>query len=180
MDELTVAGCLAVYCIILKQQRRLRGMGSSPLVTAMSDDEETNRDLAAYNALLALWRSENPIKTTKLQVLLAVNAGLIAATQFAQQVLLLCLTGFAFSLVWGLSIARTTLSQQAWKIKLNDIAARHGGDPRFNVLDTVDAERRTPGWLRAIGGVSSRYYLIAAPLGLTAAWLIALLTAMTP
>ena len=39
----------------------------------MTDNEQTKSDLEAFSMLLDLWKGENPIKTTKLQVLLAVN-----------------------------------------------------------------------------------------------------------
>jgi hypothetical protein len=43
------------------------------------------------------------------------------------------------------------------------------------VLDTLEAERLAPGFLRLFGGVSSKYYLVVAPLVLCAAWLVAFL-----
>lgn len=48
----------------------------------MADTEETTREWEAYKLLLDLWKQENPIKTTKLQVLLAVNGGLLSVVQF--------------------------------------------------------------------------------------------------
>ena len=50
---------------------------------APQDDLETERDLESYKMLLQLWMGENPIKTTKLQILLAVNAILTSAVQLA-------------------------------------------------------------------------------------------------
>lgn len=144
----------------------------------MSEGRDTNTDLEAYTTLMDLWRAENPIKTTKLQVLLAVNAGLIAVAVLngglvdKNAPLFAC--GFLFCGVWTLSIARTVLSQQAWKNKLNEISARHPGDIRFSVLDTGPAENRAPYWLRTLGGVSSKYYLVASPVLLCGGWLAAL------
>lgn len=145
----------------------------------MSEGHDTNTDLAAYTALMGLWRAENPIKTTKLQVLLTVNAGLIAVTVLngglAANNAPLFVSGVLFCGVWTLSIARTVLSQQAWKSKLNEISARHPGDIRFAILDTGAAEARAPRWLRTLGGVSSKYYLVATPVLLCAAWAAALM-----
>ncbi|MBI4255483.1 MAG: hypothetical protein HY616_10450, partial [Candidatus Rokubacteria bacterium] len=46
----------------------------------MNDQErQAERDYQAYQSLLDLWARENPIKTTKLQMLLAVNALLVSA-----------------------------------------------------------------------------------------------------
>ncbi len=144
----------------------------------MSDEDRTQLDLAAYATLVELWRQENPIKTTKLQTLLAVNAGLIAVATLnggmAEINAMVFVCGLLFSGVWTLSIARTVLSQQAWKVKITEISARHPGDPRFLVLDTEAAEQRVPRWLRVLGGVSSKYYLVASPLLLCVGWLIAL------
>jgi hypothetical protein len=141
-------------------------------------EDETGKDLSNYTALVALWQGENPIKTLKLQVLLAVNAGLIAVVVLNGGLVAvnapLCACGLFFSLIWTLSIGRTVLSQQAWKIKLGDICARHPGDARFSLLETRDAERRVTPWLRAVGSVPSKYYLVAGPAGLTVVWLMAL------
>lgn len=144
----------------------------------MNQDHDTHTDLTAYTALIDLWRAENPIKTTKLQVLLAVNAGLIAVAVIngglvdKNAPLFGC--GFLFCGVWTLSIARTVLSQQAWKVKISEISACHPGDIHFSILDTSAAEARAPRWLRLLGGVSSKYYLVASPVLLCGAWLTAL------
>jgi hypothetical protein len=47
----------------------------------MPDSEELQRDLDAYGRLVGLWAQENPIKTNKLQVLLAVNGLLVTGLQ---------------------------------------------------------------------------------------------------
>ena len=142
-------------------------------------EEPRERDLQLYRQLLELWQAENPIKTIKLQFLLATNALLLAAVQLNGGLVadnrLAMLGGFVLCAVWTLSIGRTALFQKAWKTRLDDIARRHADDPRFQLLDQRDALRRAPGWLRALGGVSSKYYLLGAPAGFAVAWLLAAL-----
>ena len=142
----------------------------------MTDSEETKSDYEAFAMLLDLWKSENPIKTTKLQVLLAVNGILLSVAQLngglVSENLPIFLAGFVLCLVWTLSIGRTCLFQKAWKIKMINIAKGHDGDPRFHILETDDAKRAAPFWLRAFGGVSSKYYLLASPFVFAIGWLV--------
>ena len=141
----------------------------------MTGNERTKSDLEAFSMLLDLWKGENPIKTTKLQVLLAVNGLLLSVVQLNGGLVLknlpLFLVGFALCLVWTLSIGRTCLFQRAWKIKMLEIAEGHAGDPRFEILDTDAAKRAAPLWLRVFGGVSSKYYLLASPFVFAVGWL---------
>lgn len=141
----------------------------------MTENEQTKSDLEAFSMLLDLWKSENPIKTTKLQVLLAVNGILLSVVQLNGGLVLknlpLFLAGFVLCLVWTMSIGRTCLFQRAWKIKMLKIAEGHTGDPRFEVLDTDAAKRVAPLLLRAFGGVSSKYYLLASPFVFAIGWL---------
>ncbi len=138
----------------------------------MSDNPQTEDDLQTYNTLLQLWQAENPIKTIKLQFLLATNAGLLGFLSLGNgNTTLLATGGFVLNMVWLLSIGRTSLFQKAWKNKLDDIAQRHRDDTRFQILNITSAEKRAPAWLRVIGGVSSRYYLLGTPTGLALAWL---------
>ena len=141
----------------------------------MTDNDSTKSDLEAYSMLLDLWKGENPIKTTKLQVLLAVNGILLSVVQLNGGLIAdnlpLFLAGFVLCLVWTLSIGRTCLFQKAWKIKMLTIAQEHPGDRRFQVLDTDAAKRAAPLWLRAFGGVSSKYYLLASPFVFAIGWL---------
>ena len=141
----------------------------------MTGNERTKSDLEAFSMLLDLWKGENPIKTTKLQVLLAVNGLLLSVVQLNGGLVLknlpLFLAGFVLCLVWTLSIGRTCLFQRAWKIKMLDIAEGHVGDPRFEILNTDAAKRAAPLWLRAFGGVSSKYYLLASPFVFAIGWL---------
>jgi hypothetical protein len=146
--------------------------------TAMSTEE---KDYEAYKAYLNLWLSENPIKTNKLQVLLVVNGLLVSTLQvtggFTPDNWFLFVAGATFSLIWILSMGRTSLFQQVWQIKANDIAARpaYGADPRFQILNTTAAEGRAPRWLRRLGRTSSKYYLLGAPILFAACWSIALI-----
>src|SRR5688500_15297532 len=134
----------------------------------------TERDYQTYMAILELWSRENAIKTTKLQVLLAVNALLVSVVSIAAPRWYLCLAGAFLSLIWMFSIGRTSLFQDVWQIKLADIRGRHPDDPRFAILDTGDARRRARPMLRAFGAMPSKWYLLFSPLLLSVAWLIAL------
>lgn len=149
----------------------------------MSHDDPARRatedDLEAYRLLLGLWMQENPIKTNKLQVLLAVNGLLVSAATVAggvgQAWWALPAAGVLFNAIWTLSIGRTSLFQEAWQIKLREIAARHAGDPRFAVLETKTARTHAPLLLRVFGSVSSRWYLVLSPIVLAVAWTVVLL-----
>lgn len=136
-------------------------------------DEHHEQDLENYRMLLTLWQSENPIKTIKLQFLLASNAGLLGFFALAtDNTTWLAAGGCVLNVIWVLSIGRTSLFQKAWKNKLDEIAARHADDARFQILDIRAAEARAAGWLRFLGGVSSKYYLLGAPVGFAIAWCI--------
>lgn len=145
----------------------------------MPPDDDTTKDLQAYHALLELWRQENPIKTNKLQVLLAVNGFLLCVVPlnggFVSVNWPLCLGGAVLSLVWTLSLGRTSLFQKVWQIKLQSLAAKYPDDPRFRVADPDEAIGQAPGWLRLVGGVSSKYYLLGAPIVFFLGWTAALL-----
>ena len=142
----------------------------------MPDDEKTRKDYEAFSRLVDLWSKENPIKTTKLQVLLAVNGLLLSAVQlndgFVEKNLPLFFGGALFSLIWTLSIGRTALFQKIWRKKLESIAANYPEDARFKVFENEGAKRQIPLWLRILGGVSSKYYLLCAPFILCIIWLI--------
>ncbi len=140
--------------------------------------DPVERDFAAYQMLLGLWTQENPIKTNKLQVLLAVNGLLVSAASvgegFTARKWPVYAAGAAFSFVWVLSIGRTSLFQDAWQRKLEELRDRHPGDPRFTVLDTKPARAKAALMLRLAGGVSSRWYLVFSPVVLALAWLVLL------
>jgi len=143
----------------------------------MGDD--TGRDWEAYQVLLDLWKQENPIKTTKLQVLLAVNGGLISVVSFSGGFVAsnwpLYAIGALLSGVWVLSIGRTVLYQQLWNEKLKRLAENHPGDPRFHARDVSDVAAEPSWYLRRLGGISSKYYLLGAPVVLCAIWVLLLL-----
>jgi len=90
---------------------------------ALSNVENDYND---YKILLELWKSENPIKTNKLQVLLVVNGLLISAMQvaggFVPDNWAIYVAGAAFSLVWVLSIGRTSLYQKYWLKKIEALS----------------------------------------------------------
>jgi len=139
-----------------------------------SDTDRVERDYASYRHLVDLWARENGIKTAKLLVLLATNALLIAAVSVAGGLLPknwpLCLAGAAFSLVWVLSLGRTSLFQEGWRLKIRECAARYPEDARFQVLEAAGERGRAPLILRVMGAVPSVYYLVGAPVILFLVW----------
>jgi len=142
---------------------------------------EGEKDYEAYKDYLELWKSENPIKTNKLQVLLIVNGILVSAIQiaggFKTDNWFLFLAGAVFSFIWVLSIGRTSLFQKVWEIKAKSIAEKeeYKDDPRFQAFNTEAQEKEAPFWLRIFGCVSSKYYLIGAPLLFSLIWLVLLI-----
>jgi len=134
-----------------------------------------DRDYESYKQLLDLWARENPIKTNKLQVLLVVNGLLLSAVSvsggFAQRNWPIYLGGAVFSLVWVLSIGRTSLFQKIWQVKINELARKYKDDDRFHIHDKTPHIQKTPKFLRIVGGVSSKYYLIGAPFVFCISWL---------
>ena len=145
----------------------------------MTDQElQVERDYQAYQSLLDLWARENPIKTTKLQMLLAVNALLVSALNVSGGIArgrwFLYLAGTLFSFIWVFSIGRTSLFQDVWQIKIADLRKRHPDDPRFSILETDEARRRARPLLRGFGAISSKWYLLFAPLAFALAWLVVL------
>ncbi|MDD1660965.1 MAG: hypothetical protein LUQ49_00710 [Methanomicrobiales archaeon] len=143
-----------------------------------SETDSGEKDYASYRLLVDLWAGENPIKTAKLLILLATNALLIAAMALAGGPVPgnwpICLAGAGFSLVWALSLGRTVLFQELWRLKIREIAARHPADARFQVLDTRGEREKAPVLLRMMGAIPSAYYLLGTPLLLLILWLGAL------
>lgn len=141
----------------------------------MSTNAQIEIDLQTYNTLLGLWQSENPIKTIKLQFLLATNAILLGflfiGGGFIAPHLYLPVGACVLNIIWMLSIGRTSLFQKAWKNKLDVIAQQYPDDARFQILHIRSAEAQAPAWLRVLGGVSSKYYLLGAPCLFATAWL---------
>ena len=144
--------------------------------------DPTEKDYRAYKTYLDLWASENPIKTNKLQVLLVVNGLLVSALQLGDGSMIgkwpIFLAGAVLSAIWVMSIGRTSLYQKVWQHKAWQIAANHPDDPRFQTFDTDEAKTHTPQWLQKLGGISSRYYLLGAPVVFSIAWAIGLLYLM--
>ena len=140
--------------------------------------DRVERDYASYRLLVGLWAGENPVKTAKFLVLLATNALIIAAMSVSGGLVPknwpLCLAGAAFSLVWILSLGRTVLFQEGWRLKIREIAARYPGDARFQVLETGGEREKAPFVMRAMGAVPSNYYLLGTPVVLLICWLVAL------
>lgn len=121
-----------------------------------------------YKIVFDLWKSENSIKTSKLQVLLATNSILVSAFFLAGQSIWIALVGFVFSLVWIMSIGRTVSYQQHWKSMLEDIRTQYSSNPIFQIHST---KAKVAFW----GKVPSKYYLLGTPIGATIAWLITLI-----
>lgn len=138
-------------------------------------DQDAEVDYQVYRSLLDLWSKENPIKTTKLQVLLAVNALLVSALNFSGGITAskwyLYVAGAIFCFVWTFSIGRTCLFQDVWGIKMSEIRRRHAGDPRFSILETKEAEKKASMLMRVFGAIPSRYYLLFTPFFFAIAWL---------
>jgi hypothetical protein len=148
---------------------------SVPSNVGIDNDKQKERDLAVYESLLDLWSKENPIKTTKLQVLLVVNGLLVSAINvsghgFGKDVWFVYLAGGIFNLIWTLSIGRTALFQEVWQMKLGELRDRYPDDPRFSILETKQYRQKAPGVLRAFGFVSSRWYLLFSPFVFAITW----------
>jgi hypothetical protein len=150
----------------------------------MSEQERPEElDYQTYKSLLDLWARENPIKTAKLQVLLAVNALLVSAVNISGGIRAskwyVYFGGAIFSLIWMFSIGRTALFQDVWQIKIADLRRQHPNDPRFSILETKDAQERARPLLRMFGGVPSKWYLLFSPLAFALAWIAILVFALT-
>jgi hypothetical protein len=139
-------------------------------------------DYQTYQTLLDMWSKENPIKTTKLQVLLAVNALLVSAVQISGGInrskWYVYLAGAVFSLIWMFSIGRTALFQDVWQIKIADLRKKHPDDPRFSILESEAERKRAKPMMRLFGAIPSKYYLLLSPLALAVAWLAVLVKAL--
>jgi len=140
--------------------------------------QQEQRDFDTYKMVVDLWSRENPIKTTKLQVLLAVNALLVSALNFSgglkPENWHIYLAGSIFSLVWTFSIGRTCLFQDVWQIKAAEFRKRYPNDPRFSLLETAEEQKQVRPLIRRFGFVPSKYYLLFTPFGFTVIWLLIL------
>ncbi|MEE9553152.1 MAG: hypothetical protein V3W18_02550 [candidate division Zixibacteria bacterium] len=139
------------------------------------ETNKSDKDYEIYKHLLDLWAKENPIKTNKLQVLLVVNGLLLTAVNvsggFIAKNWPIYLGGAIFSLVWVLSIGRTSLFQKVWQVKINELANNYPDDERFQILNNTNQIKNAPLLLRIFGGVSSKYYLLGAPFLFCIIWL---------
>jgi len=141
------------------------------------DNNGAERDYEIFRHLVDLWAKENPIKTSKLQVLLVVNSLILTAVNisggFKRENWLLYLGGAVFSLVWVLSIGRTSLFQDIWQVKIEGLARKHPEDQRFQIMKYGKEDlKAVPLFLRIAGGVPSKYYLIGAPFLFCTVWLV--------
>lgn len=121
-----------------------------------------------YKLLLDLWKSENPIKTNKLQMLMATNSILLSAFFLTEHTFGIALVGFVFSLVWVLSIGRTVSYQHHWYSQMEDLRKKYTGNTMFQIHSV---EVKPPVW----GRVSSRYYLLGTPFSTAISWLAVML-----
>jgi len=145
--------------------------------------EAVELDYQLYKSLVELWSRENPIKTTKLQVLLAVNALLVSAVNLSGGIeakkWYVYVAGAIFSLIWTFSIGRTSLFQEVWEIKIKDLRRRYPDDRRFSILETREQQKQAPLMLRLFGAVPSRWYLLLSPFAFALAWLAVLLISLS-
>jgi hypothetical protein len=136
--------------------------------------DQTEKDYIAYKAYVDLWAAENQIKTNKLQVLLLINGLLVATLQVTGGFHIanwpLFMTGSVFCAIWVMSIGRTSLFQKVWRAKAIEFSITYAGDNRFQLLDTNAAQLAAPRWLRFLGAVPSRFYLLGTPVVFLLAW----------
>lgn len=146
--------------------------------TSKDPDEQAEWDYQTYKTLLDLWSKENPIKTTKLQVLLAVNGLLVSAVNISGGISserwYVYLAGAIFCLIWTFSIGRTVLFQDIWQIKLEELRERYPGDSRFSILETDQQKKNARPMIRIFGAISSKWYLLFSPFVFAIAWLVIL------
>ena len=121
-----------------------------------------------YKLLFELWMAENPIKTNKLQMLMATNSILISAFFLAGQTVWIALAGFLFSFVWILSIGRTLSFQQHWRSQMEDVRSHNSNNAMFQVHSL---KIKPDVW----GRVPSKYYTLGTPIATTLAWLVVVL-----
>jgi len=140
--------------------------------------EDEQRDFDTYKMVVDLWSRENPIKTAKLQVLLAVNALLVSALNFSgglrPENWHIYIAATVFNLVWTFSIGRTCLFQDVWQIKAGEFLKRYPNDRRFSLLETAAEQKQVRPLMRRFGFVPSKYYLLFTPFGFTVIWLLTL------
>jgi hypothetical protein len=141
----------------------------------MGDQENhVEQDYLNYKVLLDLWSKENPIKTTKLQMLLAVNiSGGVSGSKWY-----VYLAAAVFCLIWMFSIGRTVLFQDIWQHKLQELQMRYPNDSRFSILQTKPYRERVSPLSRAFGAVPSKWYLLFSPFIFALVWLTVLVISL--
>lgn len=136
---------------------------------------EPEKDYEIYTQLIDLWAKENSIKTSKHQMVLAVNGLLLAAISindgFVAKNWPIYLGGAILCLVWVLSIGRTALFQEIWQVKILALAAKYPDDNRFQVYHYKEDMENVSKVLRVIGGMPSGYYLIGTPFIFCIGWI---------
>jgi len=104
-------------------------------------EDQVEQDYLNYKVLLDLWSKENPIKTTKLQILLAVNGLLASAVNISGGVSgskwYVYIAAAVFCLIGMFSIGRTVLFQDIWQHTLQELQSRYPNDSRFSILQTT-------------------------------------------
>jgi hypothetical protein len=131
-------------------------------------DREEQLAVDKYKLLFDLWMSENPIKTNKLQMLMATNSILVSVFFLTEDIFWIALVGFFFSLVWVFSIGRTVSFQHHWQSQMELLRQEYSGNIIFQ---THSAKISPPAW----GRVSSRYYLLGTPMATVVGWLAVML-----
>lgn len=149
----------------------------------MTDSSQNiEHDYTNYRALLDLWSKENPIKTTKLQVLLAVNALMASAVNLSGGLSgskwYIYLAAAVFCVIWMFSIGRTVLFQDIWQRKLQELQDKYPKDPRFAILQTKSYFDCVSPLARAFGAVPSKWYLLFSPLGFALGWITVLIASL--
>ena len=144
--------------------------------------ESVELDYTNYRVLLDLWQKENPIKTTKLQVLLAVNALMASAVNLSGGISgskwFIYLAAAFFCLIWMFSIGRTVLFQDIWQLKLQELQKKYPADSRFTILQTDTYCDRVSPLAKAFGAVPSKWYLLFSPLLFALAWITLAITCL--
>ena len=131
-------------------------------------DREEQLAIEKYKLLFELWMSENPVKTSKLQMLIATNSILVSAFFLTGQTVWIALVGFFFSLVWTLSIGRTLSFQQHWRSQLEDVRTKYSDSTMFQVHSL---KIRPAVW----GRMPSKYYTLGTPIVTAIAWFAVIL-----
>jgi len=152
---------------------------SSETKSVAAGEAQTEHDYETYKLLLNLWQSENPIKTNKLQVLLAVNGLLVSAVSlsggFVSELWYVFVAGMIFNLIWTFSIGRTSLFQDLWQARLLELQNRYPNDSRFSVLANERYRAQARLLVRTFGAIPSRWYLLVSPFAFALAWLAILI-----